>query len=72
MNVHEQIKEYIATQPETKRRDMQELRGMILELMTKCRLWFLDGKDENGRTVSNPNAKRCKQRYTSSRNTTWD
>ena len=55
MNTHEQIKEYIATQPEPKRSDMQELHGIILELMPECRLWFLDGKDENGRTVSNPN-----------------
>lgn len=23
--------------------------------MPECRLWFLDGKDETGRTVSNPN-----------------
>ena len=55
MNTHEQIKEHIATQPEPKRSDMQELHGIILELMPECRLWFLDGKDENGRTVSNPN-----------------
>jgi hypothetical protein len=55
MNVQEQIKEYIATQPEPKRSDMQELHGMILGLMPDCRLWFLDGKDEEGRTVSNPN-----------------
>ena len=55
MNVQEEIEEYIATQPEPKRRDMQELHGMILKLMPECRLWFLDGKDEEGRTVSNPN-----------------
>ena len=55
MNVHEQIKAYIATQPEPKRSDMQELHGIILELMPECTLWFFDGKDEKGRTVSNPN-----------------
>jgi hypothetical protein len=33
MNVQEQIKEYIATQPEPKRGDMQELHRIILELM---------------------------------------
>src|SRR5215211_6824595 len=55
MNVHEQIKAYIATQPEPKRSDMHELHGIILELMPECTLWFLDGKDEKGRTVSNPN-----------------
>ncbi len=55
MNMHEQIKEYIATQPEPKRSDMQELHRIILELMPKCKLWFLDGKDDEGQTVSNPN-----------------
>lgn len=55
MNVHEQIKAYMATQPEPKRSDLQELHRIILELMSDCKVWFLDGKDENGRTVSNPN-----------------
>jgi len=55
MNTHEQIKEYLATQPEPKRSDLQELHSIILELMPDCQLWFLDGKDEKGRTVSNPN-----------------
>jgi pimeloyl-ACP methyl ester carboxylesterase len=45
----------IATQPEPKRSDMQELHRIILEVMPKCKLWFLDGKDDEGRTVSNPN-----------------
>jgi hypothetical protein len=55
MNLHEQIKEYIATQPEPKRSDLQELHRIILELMPECKLRLLDGKDEQGRTVSNPN-----------------
>ena len=55
MNMHEQIKEYIATQPEPKRSELQELHRIILELMPECTLWFLDGKDEKGRMVSNPN-----------------
>src|SRR5262249_5041251 len=55
MNVHEQIKAYIATQPEPKRGDMQALHDIILELMPECRLWFLDGRGEKGQTVSNPN-----------------
>ena len=57
MNIDEQIKEYIATQPEPKRSDMQELHRLILKLMPKCKLWFLDGKDEKGKTVSNPNIR---------------
>src|SRR5579872_2356238 len=55
MSIQEQIEEYIAVQPEPKRSDMQELHGMILGMMPDCKLWFLDGKDETGRTVSNPN-----------------
>jgi Domain of unknown function (DU1801) len=55
MNVHAQISDYMAAQPERKRRDMQALHDIILRLMPGCRLWFLDGKDERGRTVSNPN-----------------
>lgn len=27
----------------------------ILQLLPKCKLWFLDGKDDKGKTVSNPN-----------------
>ena len=55
MNVRTQIDDYLAAQPERKRGDMQALHGMMLTLMPDCRLWFLDGKDESGRTVSNPN-----------------
>ena len=55
MNVKAQIKEYIASQPESKRSDMQELHRIILELKPACKLWFLDGKDDKGKTVSNPN-----------------
>ena len=55
MNLQKQIKEYIATQPEPKRSEMQQLHLIILALMPKCKLWFLDGKDEKGKTVSNPN-----------------
>ena len=55
MNVQKQIKDHIAAQPEPKRSDMQELHGIILGLMPDCKLWFLDGKDERGQTVSNPN-----------------
>ena len=55
MSVGTQISDYLAAQPERKRHDMQVLHDLILELMPGCRLWFLDGKDERGRTVSNPN-----------------
>ena len=55
MNMQHQITEYIATQPEPKRSEMQQLHHIVLALMPACKLWFLDGKDEKGKTVSNPN-----------------
>jgi len=55
MNVQEQIKNFIASQPEPKRSDMQALHDVILQVMPECKLWFLDGKNDEGKTVSNPN-----------------
>lgn len=53
-DVHTQITTYLAAQPERKRDDLQTLHTMMLRLMPGSRLWYLDGKDEDGRTVSNP------------------
>ena len=53
--MQKQIKEYIAAQPEPKRSEMQQLHNIILALMPASKLWFLDGKDEKGKIVSNPN-----------------
>ena len=55
MDIQEQITDYITSQPETKRADMQELHRIILQTMPACKLWFLDGKDSEGKVVSNPN-----------------
>lgn len=55
MNVQEQINEYLAAQPEPKRTDMQALHDIILQVSPGCKLWFLDGKNEEGKVVSNPN-----------------
>lgn len=55
MNVLTEITDYINAQPERKRGEMQTLHDIILGLMPDCRMWFLSGKDESGRTVSNPN-----------------
>ena len=55
MNIQEQIKKYITSQPEPKRSDMQELHQVILQVLPGCKLWFLDGKDSENKTVSNPN-----------------
>src|SRR6187399_3582523 len=55
MNIQEQIKNYINSQPEPKRSDMQTLHRNILEIMPACKLWFLDGKNSENKIVSNPN-----------------
>ena len=55
MSVPEQIKKYITSQPEPKRSDMQELHQFLLKVLPNCKLWFLDGKNSEGKTVSNPN-----------------
>ena len=55
MNVKEQIKNHITNQPEPKRSDMQALHRIILQVMPACKLWFLDGKNSENKTVSNPN-----------------
>jgi hypothetical protein len=55
MNIQEQIKKYIDSQPEPKRADIEVLHKRILQALPKCKLWFLDGKDDKGKIVSNPN-----------------
>ena len=55
MSIKDQIKNYIASQPEQKRNDMQQLHHFMLQIMAKSKLWFLDGKNSEGKIVSNPN-----------------
>lgn len=55
MNLQNQINEYINSQPKAKCSDMQNLHKFILELMPNCKLWFLDGKNSEGKIISNPN-----------------
>jgi hypothetical protein len=55
MSVKKQIANYIAGLPEAKRADIKELHRTILAVQPKCKLWFLDGKNADGKVVSNPN-----------------
>lgn len=55
MNIEEQIREYIASQPAAKQNDLSVLHNRILEINPGCKLWFLDGKNAEGKVVSNPN-----------------
>jgi len=55
MNVKDQIRKYIDSQPEPKRSDMQTMHDIILKVSPACKLWFLDGTNDEGKVVSNPN-----------------
>ena len=55
VTIKKQIETYLAAQPEPKRSDMRALHARILGAMPGCKLWFLDGKDAGGKTVTNPN-----------------
>lgn len=55
MDSQEQIKDYISSLPEPKRSDIEVLHKQILKALPISKLWFLDGKDDKGKIVSNPN-----------------
>jgi hypothetical protein len=54
MTIQQQIDTFIASQSEPKRTDIQELHRIMLRIAPGCRLWFSDGTDTDGKTVSNP------------------
>ncbi len=55
MTTKQQIEAYLTSLPEAKQADMRSLHARITKSYPKCRLWFLDGTDEKGKVVSNPN-----------------
>ncbi|MEZ0243785.1 MAG: DUF1801 domain-containing protein [Sphingomonas sp.] len=55
MTVEAQIEAYIAGQPAAKREELEALHRLALRIAPEARLWFLDGRDEAGKVVSNPN-----------------
>lgn len=54
MNVQDNIKRYIASQAEPKRIEMQAIHELILQVLPDGKLWFIDGKNSQGKTVANP------------------
>ena len=54
MNAQKQMKANIAANA-TKTQRHATTHQMILASMPACKLWFLNGKDEKGKIVSNPN-----------------
>ena len=55
MTVQAQIDRYISDQDPSKREELRDLDRRILGISPDCRLWFLDGKNDEGKVVSNPN-----------------
>lgn len=55
MTTEVQIAAYIAGQPAATREELQRLHDLMLRASPDCRLWFLDGRNEDGKVVSNPN-----------------
>jgi Domain of unknown function (DU1801) len=55
MTTEDQIQAYLSAQPARKRTDMEALHQLILRVSPESRTWFLDGRNEDGKIVSNPN-----------------
>ncbi|HEY0601035.1 MAG TPA: hypothetical protein VGD32_13135 [Brevundimonas sp.] len=55
VNVDEQIERYISGQAPAKTEELRLLHRRILEISPDARIWFLDGRNDDGKVVSNPN-----------------
>jgi len=55
MKIEDQIADYISCQSEAKQKDLETLHQLFLKLLPKCKLWFLDGKDQSGKIITHPN-----------------
>lgn len=53
-NTNEQIDRYLDGQPESKRTDMHALHTLVRKASPKGKLWFSDGRNSEGKVVSNP------------------
>lgn len=54
MDIRKETIGYLESLPQQKRKEIETLDNHIRELLPDCELWFLDGKDSDGKTVSNP------------------
>lgn len=54
MSIPNQIEQYIASQPEPKRIDLQALHNLMLRVLPNGKLWFDSGINSENKTVSNP------------------
>ncbi|MBS1715638.1 MAG: DUF1801 domain-containing protein [Armatimonadetes bacterium] len=54
MSLDDQIEAYLAGHPEPKRSELRELDGAFREIVPGGATRFFDGKDDDGKVVSNP------------------
>lgn len=54
MDIEAEIENMIGIQPANKGADMRKIHETILSAWPTCRLWYDNGKDSNGRTITNP------------------
>ena len=55
MSVSEQIETYIGEQSPAKSAELRDLHRRILAISPGAKLWFLDGVNDEGKVVTNPN-----------------
>jgi hypothetical protein len=55
MTIEAQISAYINSLPAPRRSDIEALHGTLLDLMPGQKLWYLDGRNSEGKVVTNPN-----------------
>lgn len=55
MDTAERVEAYFASQPEPKQTDLRQLHAHMLAEFSECRLWFDDGRNDDGKVVANPN-----------------
>ena len=54
MSVREQISSYIGDQSPAKSAEMRDLHRRILAISPRAKLWFMDGRNDDGKVVANP------------------
>ena len=54
MQTPDAVEAYLDSQPEPKQTDLRRLHTDVLGEFPGCRLWFADGKNDDGKVVANP------------------
>jgi hypothetical protein len=55
MSIDDEINGYIDAQAPAKRQELGDLHRRVLAIAPDARRWYLDGRDETGKVVSNQN-----------------